>query len=133
MAKPYPVVTPDTAFFWTSGQDGRLRFQRCRSCATYIHPPQPRCPECLEGEIAIVEVSGRATLATHTVNMHAWHPEFPLPYVIAIVEIVEAPYVRLTTRIVNCAPEAVRTGMALRVTFERQGPAWLPLFEPEDA
>src|SRR3974377_1155850 len=48
-------------FFWTSGGDGRLRFQRCGACAKLVHPPGPRCPYCLEpGTLAPSEVSGRA-------------------------------------------------------------------------
>jgi uncharacterized OB-fold protein len=58
-----------------------------------------------------------------------------LPYVVAIVEIVEQPSVRLTTNLVNIAPDAVRIGMPVRVTFEHHpdpdGDVYLPLFEPE--
>ncbi|GHD01256.1 Zn-ribbon domain-containing OB-fold protein [Novosphingobium pokkalii] len=130
MAKPYPAITPETAFFWTGGAQGRLRFQRCTACRTYVHPPQPRCTACLGETLEIVDVSGRATVATHTVNMHPWHPDFPPPYVIAIVEIEEAPYVRLTTRIIDCDPAEVTFGLPVRVVFEQQGPAYLPLFAP---
>ncbi|MBB3860969.1 putative OB-fold protein [Novosphingobium hassiacum] len=66
-----------------------------------------------------------------TINHHAWHAAFPPPYLIALVEIAEAPYVRLTTRIINCEPDEVEIGAPVRVVFERQGPAWLPLFELE--
>jgi uncharacterized OB-fold protein len=130
-AVPYPVITPRNQHFWTSGEDGVLRFQRCTKCQHYIHPPSPRCPECLSDQIEIADVSGRATVATFTINHHQWHPDFPPPYVIAIVEIAEAPYVRLTTRLVDCEPGAVHIGMPVRVVFHKQGPAWLPLFRPE--
>lgn len=130
MTKPYPAITPETEFFWTSGAHGKLCFKRCAACQTYVHPPQPRCPECLAETLDIVEVSGRATVATYTINTHQWHPDFPPPYAIAIVQIDEAPYVRLTTRIVNCDPADVSFGMPVRVVFEQQGPAYLPLFEP---
>jgi len=131
--RPHPAVTPRNEFFWTAGAAGVLRLQQCSQCARYIHPPKPRCPECLSDAIKIVELSGRATVATYTINAHQWHPDFPPPYVIAIVEIEEAPYVRLTTRIVNCEPEKIAIGMRVRVLFEQQGPAWMPLFQPEEA
>ncbi len=131
IARPYPRLTPENAFFWGSGKDGVLRFQRCGGCGHFLHPPSPRCPQCLGADIAIVPVSGRATVLARTVNQHQWHPAFPPPYLIALVEIEEAPYVRLTTRIVNCAPDEVAIGMRVRVVFEAQGPAWLPLFEPD--
>jgi hypothetical protein len=54
--------------------------------------------------------------------------------VVAIIEIVEQPSVRLTTNIVNCAPEAVRIDMPVQVTFEHHadpdGDVYIPLFEP---
>jgi uncharacterized OB-fold protein len=132
-SRPYPAVTPRNQFFWTAGAVGVLRLQQCSQCAQYIHPPKPRCPECLSDAIKIVDLSGRATVATYTINAHQWHPDFPPPYVIAIVEIEEAPYVRLTTRIVDCEPGEIAIGTRVRVVFEEQGPAWMPLFKPEEA
>ncbi|WP_246385835.1 Zn-ribbon domain-containing OB-fold protein [Novosphingobium hassiacum] len=131
MERPYPRLTPENAFFWTSGSDGTLRFLRCASCGHFLHPPLPRCPICLGSKIASVAVSGRAKVVARTINHHAWHAAFPPPYLIALVEIAEAPYVRLTTRIINCEPDEVEIGAPVRVVFERQGPAWLPLFELE--
>jgi len=130
VTKPYPAITPETEFFWTSGKEGKLCFQRCTACESFVHPPQPRCPACLAETLEIIAVSGRATVATYTVNMHQWHPDFPAPYTIAIVEIDDAPGVRLTTRIVNCDPAEVTFGMPVSAVFEQQGPAYLPLFEP---
>jgi uncharacterized OB-fold protein len=129
--KPYPALTAENEFFWTSGEDGELRFQRCNACSQYLHPPTPYCPLCLSNDIGVEAVSGHATIATFSVNHHQWHPAFPPPYVVAMVEIAEAPYVRLTTRIVNCELDEVRVGQPVRVLFEQVGPAWLPLFEPD--
>jgi uncharacterized OB-fold protein len=57
-----------------------------------------------------------------------------LPFVVAIVEIVEQPSVRLTTNLVNCAIDDVKIGMPVQVTFERHadpdGDVYIPLFEP---
>jgi uncharacterized OB-fold protein len=130
--RPYPMLTPENAFFWTAGKDGVLRFKRCRSCGYYLHPPAPYCPQCRSNDIAVEAVSGEATVAAKTINYHPWHPALPPPYALAIVEIAEAPYVRLTTRIVNCPLEDVRIGMRVRVVFEQVGPTWLPYFEPVD-
>jgi uncharacterized OB-fold protein len=80
-------------------------------------------------------VSGRARIATFTVNHQPWMPGPALPYVVAIVEIDEQPDVRLMTNVVGCPPEAVRIGMPVRVVFEHHpdpdGDVWLPLFEPD--
>jgi len=70
-----------------------------------------------------------------TVNEQNWNPTMPAPYVIALVEIVEQPEVRLMTNIVGVAPEAVSIGMPVRVVFEHhsddRGDVWIPLFEPD--
>jgi uncharacterized OB-fold protein len=125
-----PLITPHTEFFWTGGASGELRFRRCRDCGHYLHPPSAHCPQCLGKNLAVAVVSGRGRVAACTVNHQPWLPGFPPPYVIAIVEIEEAPYVRLTTNIVGCAPEAVYIGMPVRVRFEPVEDAHLPLFEP---
>jgi uncharacterized OB-fold protein len=80
-------------------------------------------------EIRVEPVSGRAKVAARTLNQHQWHPAFPPPYLLALVEIEEAPYVRLTTQIVNCDPEQVEIGSPVKVVFQQQGPAYLPMFE----
>lgn len=133
MDKPYPQITPENEFFWTSGAEGTLRFQRCCDCGHYLHPPSPRCPQCLSEDIRTEPVSGRARVAARTLNHHPWHPAFPPPYLLAIVEIEEAPYVRLTTQIVDCAPEEVQIGSPVRVVFHQQGPAFLPMFQLDRA
>lgn len=131
-----PQVTDANRHFWTSGKDGRLRFLRCEDCGTFIHPPAPLCPRDLGKKLAPHPVSGRATVATFTVNHQPWMPGPELPYVVAIVEIEEQPDVRLTTNVVNCAAGDVYIGMPVRVVFEkrsdRQGDLWIPLFEPDD-
>jgi uncharacterized OB-fold protein len=125
-----PRITPDNEFFWTSGADGQLRFLRCTDCGYFVHPPSPICPDCLTKSLEPTPVSGLATVATFTVNVQPWIPGFDPPYVIAMVEIVEQPGVRLTTNIVDCSPEAVHIGMPVRVTFEQYDDVWLPLFSP---
>jgi uncharacterized OB-fold protein len=128
-----PRVTDENRFFWTSGADGRLRFLRCDACGEYVHPPSPICPECLSKQLTPTAVSGRATVATFTVNHQAWIPDYDPPYVIALIEIEEQPSVRLMTNIVNCEPDAVRIGMPVRVTFDECDDVWMPYFEPVDA
>jgi uncharacterized OB-fold protein len=129
-----PKLTESNRDFWTGGAVGELRFWRCRDCRTYIHPPQPICPTCLSKDMVVEAVSGRATLATYSINHQAWMPGPDLPYVVAIVEIVEQPSVRLTTNLVNCPHDEIVIGMPLRVTFEHhpdpEGDVYLPLFEP---
>lgn len=131
--KPFrvrPRLSPETAFFWQSGSDGRLRFLRCRSCGYYIHPPAPVCPSCLDRDVAPALVSGRATVLSFTVNHQDWDGSGGPPYVIAVVRLDEQDDLRLTTNVVGCEPEAVSIGMVVEVEFEQHGDVFVPLFRP---
>ena len=126
-----PAVTPENEHFWTGGADGRLQFLRCDDDGTLIHPPAPRCPQCLGKAVSVAAVSGKASVFTFSVNHQPWFPDFDPPYVVAIVVIDEQDDVRLTTNIVGCDPHDVVIGMPVRVTFEEYDGVWLPLFEPD--
>ena len=125
-----PRVREDTEFFWTSGADGLLRFLTCTTCGYIVHPPAPICPRCLTKTLEPRPVSGRATVATFTINIQPWIPGFDPPYVIAMVELAEQPGLRLTTNIVGCPPEDVHIGMPVEVRFDQYDDVWLPLFAP---
>jgi len=130
-ARPLPEVTAANEHFWRGGKEGRLQFLRCRGCRYWVHPPAPVCPRCLGAQLRVEAVTGRAAVVACTVNHKAWAPDDEVPYVVAIVEMVEQPGLRLTTNVVGCAPDAVRVGMRVRVRFEESEDVWLPLFVPE--
>ena len=133
--KPFriqPAITLENEHFWTGGEHNTLCFIHCQDCSTWIHPPQPVCPDCLSKNLKPEAVSGRGTVHSYTVNHQPWIPGFEPPYVIGLVEIEEDPGVRLMTNIVNCAIEDVEIGMKVQVIFEEQdnGVIFIPLFEP---
>ncbi|MGP8059945.1 MAG: Zn-ribbon domain-containing OB-fold protein [Acidimicrobiales bacterium] len=122
-----PRLDADNRFFWTSGEDGRLRFLRCGACRSFVHPPAPRCPQCLSESLTPEAVSGRGVVETFTVNYQQWIPGAD-PYIVAWVSIAEQPDVRLTTNLVGIEPDEVTIGMPVEVTFEPADDVWLPLF-----
>ena len=124
-----PVLDDENRFFWTSGEDGRLRFLRCQTCGYYLHPPIPRCPQCGGREVAPEAVSGRGELFSYTVNHQSWDGSDE-PYAIVMVTFPEQEGLRLTTNLVNCDLDEIRIGMPLQVVFEQHGLVWFPLFEP---
>jgi uncharacterized OB-fold protein len=130
-----PELTDRNRHFWQGGAEGQLVFLRCQDCGYYLHPPIPVCPRDQSKDVRPEAVSGRATLASHTVNHHPWMPGFETPYVVAIVDIAEQEGLRLTTNLINCPVDEIRPGMALRVVFRHLedpgGDVWLPLFEPD--
>lgn len=125
-----PEVTMESAAFWHGGRDDALMIHRCRACGGWFHPPVGACFRCRSRDVGPDRASGRARVAAFTVNHHPWFEGFPPPYVVAIVELEEAPDVRLTTNIVGCAIEDVHVGMAVEVVFEEREDVWLPLFRP---
>jgi acetyl-CoA acetyltransferase/uncharacterized OB-fold protein len=127
---PLPQLTPTTAWFWTSGEDGKLRIQGCADCGALVHPPVPVCQVCRSRNRVTTEVSGRATVVGCTVNQHQWHPSFEPPYAIANVALEEDPSVHLTTNVVGCDPYEVHVGQRVQVRFEHHEDVWLPVFEP---
>lgn len=127
---PLPELDELNRFFWVSGEDGTLRFQRCGDCGHWQHPPSVICPKCLSENIAPQAVSGLATVGAVTVNHQAWMPGMTEPYVIAIVELDEQPGLRLTTNIVGIEPDKVFIGQRIKVVFEHADDVWLPLFIP---
>jgi acetyl-CoA acetyltransferase/uncharacterized OB-fold protein len=128
--RPLPLITQDNEFFWTSGADGKLRFQECQACAALIHPPAPVCRYCRSRDVEVRAVSGKATLAGFTVNQRFSLPGMPAPYVVAQVAIAEDPRVRLTTNIVSADAEDLELGQQVEVVFEHVEDVWFPLFRP---
>ncbi|MGQ0831114.1 MAG: Zn-ribbon domain-containing OB-fold protein [Microthrixaceae bacterium] len=126
-----PALDDANRFFWTSGEDGRLRFLRCQGCRYFLHPPLPRCPRCGSAELAPEAVSGRAEVFSFTVNHQSWDGSTE-PYVIAVVTFPEQDGLRLTTNVVGCPAEEVHIGMPVRVAFEQRESVWFPLFERDD-
>ncbi|GIW44390.1 MAG: hypothetical protein KatS3mg077_1672 [Candidatus Binatia bacterium] len=130
--RPLPALEPATAAFWRACREGRLEFGFCRRCRHYIHPPRPICPQCHGKDLEVKAVSGKGRVHSFTVNHKPWFPGQEVPYVIAIVELVEQPGLRLTTNIVRCKPDEVRIGMPVRVEFEPlNDEVALPLFVPD--
>ncbi len=115
--------------FWTGGATGQLLIQWCDVCERWLHPPAERCPVCA-GAVEPRAVSGDGTVFTFTVNRQPFNPAVAVPYVIAIVELVEQAGLRFTTNVVGCDVDDVYLGMPVSVEFEPAGDGWAPVFHP---
>ena len=124
-----PVLNDENRAFWTGGANGQLLVHRCDSCRRWSHPPAASCASC-GGALHPEPVSGEATIFTFTENHQPFHPDVAPPYVVAIVELVEQPDLRLVTNIVNGDTDALRCGTQVRVLFEDHGEVFVPLFAP---
>lgn len=129
--KPLPRIDEESKGYWEACQRHELVIQRCGQCGVLRYYPRALCPSCLSDRVEWLRCSGHGTVYTFTVTHQNQAPGFrdALPYVLAYVELAEG--VRLLTNIVDCAPDAVRIGMAVEVVFEDATPAvTLPRFRP---
>jgi uncharacterized protein len=130
-AKPLPRIDEESKGFWEACQRHELYLQRCGECGALRYYPRALCPACLSDRIEWVRASGRGTVYTFTVTHQNQAPGFrdALPYAMAYVELAEG--VRMLTNIVECAPDDVRIGMPVELTFEDVTPEiTLPRFRP---
>jgi uncharacterized OB-fold protein len=83
-------------------------------------PPSPFCWKCRSQDVDWVELSGRGTVFTFSVARHPFIPQLAdaVPYVIAVVELEDAPGVRLIANVIDIDPEEVRIGMPVSVAWD---------------
>lgn len=86
-----PVEDEVTAPWWAATRERRLLVQRCRDCGAYQHYPRALCTACASTDLEFVPASGRGTVYSHTTVHRAPDPEFPAPYVVALVRLDEGP------------------------------------------
>ncbi|MCK2219543.1 Zn-ribbon domain-containing OB-fold protein [Actinomadura sp. ATCC 31491] len=123
-------TSTDQPAAWAAYQDacrrGELVVQRCAGCGRWVQLPEAACPWCGSGELAFEPVAGTGEVHTFTVVHRSFAPGYQgrEPYVMAWVDL--AAGVRAFGHIVGCAPEEVRVGMPVRVTFVDELPHWRP-------
>lgn len=128
--RPLPRADELTRFYWDAAAAGRLMLQRCRSCERMQFPPDVCCVHCQSSDFEHVEVSGRGRTYSYSVVERALHAGFvdAVPYVIALVELVEQPELRIVANIVETPPNEVYCDMPVEVVFEQRGEMSLPQF-----
>lgn len=128
-----PVIDDrDTSGFWVAAARGELVVRTCRSCGRSLHLPRNHCSGCGRDDPWWRPVSGLARLYSWTTVEHQVHPGFPVPYTVVLVELDDAPGVRLVGRLPG--RPALRAGAPMRVRFEQIDddtalPQWEPLEE----
>jgi uncharacterized OB-fold protein len=128
--RPRPQPEALSRFYWDGAAAGRLLLQRCRSCEQLQFPPDVCCVHCQSDQFDHVEVSGSGSIYTYAVVERALHAGFvdAVPYVVALVELVEQPGLRLITNVVDTPPERIYCGMPVAVVFEDRGGVTMPQF-----
>jgi uncharacterized protein len=119
---------PDVPFWeaWSSGE--RFLLHRCAICARHDWPATC-CVDHGLSPMSWVETPGAGVVDTFTIFHRAYVKELAseVPYTVAVVRLDEGPYFH--TRLVQVSPDAVRSGMRVRV--RRGAGDTFPLFVPE--
>lgn len=110
---------PLTAEFFAGAARGELVIPRCEACRRFVWYPAAACPFCASDALRWEPVSGDATLFSWAVVRRAFLPAFAemVPFVTALVALVEDPAVRLCSYIVDVEPEALAAELPLHVVF----------------
>ena len=116
--RPLPHPVGLTADWYGFVARGEVRFQRCRGCGRWRHPPRLLCADCGSPEFDWASVSGDGHLFSWTVTHQPLHPQFAgvTPYVIALVELDEGVRVVCAGR--DLDPEALELDAPMRVVAE---------------
>ncbi|MFJ3672150.1 Zn-ribbon domain-containing OB-fold protein [Streptomyces sp. NPDC090106] len=133
-----PVTDADGAPFWRYAAQGELRVQTCAGCETPRFPPRPCCPHCHSFESIWRRTSGLGRIWSYVVPHPPLLPDYAAltPYTVAVVELADAPHIRLVGNLVaapgapldSLAPGRVRIGARVRFAYdEGSGLAqWVP-------
>jgi uncharacterized OB-fold protein len=132
---PRPQVEALSEPFWAAAREGRLVIQRCSACGAFRHLPHVMCASCQSSECEWVESAGQGTVFTYTIVTHSVHEatKSVVPYNVALVQLDDCGGVLLPSNVVECPPEAVHVGMAVKVVFERvDDEIAIPRFAPRE-
>lgn len=116
--KPRPVPTATSQPFWAALREERIDLQQCDECGTWVYYPRARCSHCLSDRLTWRTVDGAGTVFTYTVAPQPTAPPFAddVPQLLAMVELAEG--VRLSTTLVDVAPDAIAIGMPVQPVFD---------------
>ncbi|MFK8847293.1 Zn-ribbon domain-containing OB-fold protein [Streptomyces sp. Ac-502] len=127
-----PVPDDDGAPFWEYAARRELRVQACAACGEPRFPPRPCCPHCQSFDHRWRRMSGRGRIWSYVVPHPPLLPAYAAqaPYTVVVVELADAPRIRLAGNLVT-APDAalnsvdpgrIRIGAAVKVAFHEQAP-----------
>ncbi|MGW1890042.1 Zn-ribbon domain-containing OB-fold protein [Streptomyces sp. NPDC002004] len=131
-----PVADDDGAPFWEYTARGELRVQACADCGELRFPPRPCCPHCQSFAVEWRRTSGRGRIWSYVVPHPPLLPAYAehAPYNAVLVELAEAPRIRLVGNVVAGAgapldsvpPERLRIGARVQVVFADVGGVAVP-------
>jgi len=127
------ILNPDeiTRGYWDACSRRELAIQRCTACGEFQHPPKPICRKCRTYDLEFAPTNGRGKIFTYIVVHHPVHPalEPDLPYNVSLIELEDAPGVRIVSNVVDVSEDEIEIGMPVEVDWEEPRPGTvLPRF-----
>jgi len=117
MSTPAPtLVDLDTAGFWEAASRRELVVRSCLDCKSDLHFPRAYCKHCGSWNTLWRQVSPSGTLYSWIVPVRQTHPAFAVPYTVVLVELNDAPAVRLLGNLAG-TPKLI-AGMAMSVDWQ---------------
>ncbi|MEU3333658.1 Zn-ribbon domain-containing OB-fold protein [Streptomyces sp. NPDC002144] len=131
-----PVTDADGAPFWGYARQGELRVQACADCGEPRFPPRPCCPHCQSFAAEWHRMEGHGRIWSYVLPHPPLLPDYAeqAPYNVVVVELADAPRIRLVGNVVaeagarldSVAPERIRIGARVQVVFTDDGlPQWV--------
>lgn len=118
--RPVPKPDLDSAPHFAGAAEGRLTVPQCDGCGEFHWYPTSSCPSCGGRQVSWPTLSGTGRVFSYTVVGHPlaqWQVE-KVPYVLGLIELDDAPKVRLVTDVIDVDPSEVSIGLAVQATFE---------------
>lgn len=128
---PGQPLSHDSAFHYRGRLEHRLLINRCDSCGTWHHTPQPICPTCWSTAVVPTAVSGNGTIHL-AVFLHQGPPaegvDYSTPYPVVTVELDEQPGLRFTGTVVGSPNDAVVIGRRVQLDWIDRAGTPVPAF-----
>lgn len=130
---PVHAIRPDledevSAPFWAGAREGRLLIQHCGDCGTPRFPPRLFCGRCRSNAIEWRQSAGRGRIWSWVIAHGPTLPAFAdrVPYPVLVVELDDAPGIRLVGNLVatpgaainSVAADVIAIGKPVMVSFE---------------
>lgn len=120
-------VDYDSLPYWEYCRQRELRLPYCPGCERFVYFPRSRCPRCWRDGLAWRELDGTGVIYTYIIDGG------PERKVTALVQLTDAPDVRIPAPLVNVAADDVRIAQEVRLTWIDIDGFSLPAFEPAGA
>ncbi len=99
----------------------RLEANKCKNCGKISFPPRLVCPYCGARNFEPTKLSDTGKIVTFTtIRVAPGRYAAYVPYSIAIIELNDG--VKITTQVVDCKPEDLEIGKAVRIIFRKMYP-----------